>query len=98
MKNTYRIIWSIRAHNNLEIIISYLEKNWTEKEIKKFVLKLDRCLNILVNNPEAFPLSRIKHGLRRVVITKQNTLFYSIKVNNIFLVNIFDTRQNPKNI
>lgn len=98
MKNTYKIIWSKRALNNLAKIISYLEENWTEREIRNFAVKVDRCVAILEKNPEAFPKSWIKPDLRRVVITKQNTLYYSVKGNIIFLVNIFDTRQNPKKI
>lgn len=98
MKNIYRIVWSKRAIENLENIIRYLEENWTEKEIKKFSLKLDRCLNILIKNPEAFPLTRVKPGLRKVVITKQNSLYYIVEGSIIYLVNLFDTRQNPENI
>jgi len=34
MKSIYKLLWSKRAYNNLANIISYLEKEWTEKEIK----------------------------------------------------------------
>jgi plasmid stabilization system protein ParE len=96
MKNTYDIIWSKRAYNNLSEIIAYLEENWTEKEIQRMSSKLDRCLNIIENNPEAFPSSNTKPGLRRVVITKQNILYYRTEGSLVILVNIFDARQNPK--
>ncbi len=97
MKNTYKVLWSKRAYNNLANIISYLEENWTEKEITKLSQKLDRCISIIERNPEAFPASHTKPELRRVVITKQNILYYKIDRNIIKLVNIFDTRRNPKN-
>lgn len=98
MKNTYKIIWSKRAQNSLEKVIRYLEENWSETDVKNFALKLERCILILEKNPEAFPKSQRKPALRRVVITKQNTLYYFIKGHSVFLVKIFDTRQNPKKI
>lgn len=96
MKNTFKIIWSIRAYNNLEKIIRYLEENWTVKEISAFSVELDRCIKIISQNPEAFPNSNVKPQLRKVVINKQNTLYYSVVGNTVKLVNIFDTRQDPK--
>jgi len=95
MKSTYNIVWSKRASHNLDLIITYLEQNWTEKEVKKFAQKLERCIHILEKNPAAFPETKNRPGLRRVVITKQNTLFYKIEEECVKLVNIFDTRQNP---
>ena len=98
MKNTFKILWSKRAYNSLSNVISFLEDNWTEKEIKKFSQKLDHCINIIEKNPETFPLSDYKPGLRKVVVTRQNTLYYKIDGNIVTLVNIFDTRQNPGKI
>ena len=43
MKNTYKLIWSDEALNNLKAIIDYLENRWTEREIKN-------SLNYLTNN------------------------------------------------
>jgi plasmid stabilization system protein ParE len=98
MRNTCKILWSKRAQSSLERIIEYLEENRTERDIQNFSRKPEHCISILETNPEAFPKSRVKPGLRRVVISRQNTLFYAIKEDTVFLVKIFDTRQNPKRI
>ena len=42
MKNTFKLIWSDEALKNLQRTIVYLEEQWTEKEISKFVQLLDR--------------------------------------------------------
>lgn len=47
MKDTFKIVWSKRAYNNLAKIIRYLEENWTEKEIVKFAGELDRSIEII---------------------------------------------------
>jgi len=51
MKNTYKLIWSDEALNNLKGIIDYLENRWTEREIKKFAQLLDKQLKLINDNP-----------------------------------------------
>lgn len=38
------IVWTDEAKNQLDEIITYLEENWTEKEISKFFVRLEECL------------------------------------------------------
>ena len=40
MKGGYKIVWTTKAVTDLENIINYLRKNWTEKEIKNFIKDL----------------------------------------------------------
>lgn len=96
MKSIYKIIWSERAVNNLKSVISYLEETRTEKEINNFSIKLENYIDLIQANPEFFPISKKKSRVRRVVITRQNTLYYTIDKETIKLICIFDTRQNPK--
>jgi plasmid stabilization system protein ParE len=60
MRNTFKIVWSKRAYNNLEDVIAYLEKNWTDKEINKFAKVLEPSLSVIEKNPKAFPASIIR--------------------------------------
>jgi plasmid stabilization system protein ParE len=98
MKNTFKIVWSRRAYNNLAKIIRYLEDNWTEKEIVKFANELDRSIEIIKKNPLTFHPSNRNPSLRKVVVTKHNTLYYKIEGQTIKLVTVFDTRQDPNKI
>ena len=41
MRNTYKLVWTDEALNGLKDIIDYLEKKFSEKDIKKFVKKFD---------------------------------------------------------
>jgi hypothetical protein len=36
MENTYNLIWSDEALQNLKSISAYPEERWTDREIKKF--------------------------------------------------------------
>lgn len=98
MKNTCRIIWSDEALLNLKAIIEYLERTWTPREIQKFAQLLEKSLKLVVSIPLSFP--RIKHPnkLRKMVISKQVSIFYQITEHQIRIVSIFDNRQNPSKI
>jgi len=93
MRNGYKIIWSERAINDLNLIVQYLNESWSEKEIKKFLANINQSLFHLQVFPEAFPSTPQKKNLRRYVISKRHTLYYLFEDNNIYLISIFDNRQ-----
>jgi len=98
MKSTYKIIWSDEAYINLQNIVSYLEKNWTVREIRKFARLLDKQLLLIKKNPSLFPISDKSRNIRKSVLTKQVSLYYKIKDTEIHLVTLFDSRQNPRKL
>jgi plasmid stabilization system protein ParE len=83
MKNTYKLIWSDEALQNLKSIIAYLEERWTNREIKKFARLLDRNLELITDNPQIFPKSDHSNEIRRSVISKQVSLYYRIEGQSI---------------
>ena len=95
MKSGLKIRWTEEATNNLENIIDYLETNWTQKELKKFFQKFEKQLLLLSLFPEAYPVSLKKKRIHRCVLTKNLTIFYTVKENNLELLSIFDTGQHP---
>ncbi|TKB96581.1 type II toxin-antitoxin system RelE/ParE family toxin [Pedobacter cryotolerans] len=96
MKNGYEIVWSDFALNELEKTITYLEENWTEKELKTLALRLESILILISENPFLFQASDVKKDLRRAIILKHNTLYYRLKNNKIEIISFFSNRQNPR--
>ena len=86
---------SRRASKNLENILNYLETEWSPKVKREFIGKLDSGLKHLVQFPESHPKSDTKKGLQRFVLTKQTTIYYKFNSKSIFVVTLFDTRQDP---
>jgi plasmid stabilization system protein ParE len=82
----------------LEKLIGYLGEEWSDRSAKLFLDKLNAKLEAVKTNPKAFPVSRVSHGLRKCVITKQTIILYEIHEDAIVVMNIIDTRQNPKKI
>ncbi len=96
MKNTYRIVWSEEALINLKGIIEYLEKNWSEKELKKFAKLLDNRLSLISTNPLLFPATNHSTSIRMVLLSKFISIFYQPFDGYIRIVSLFDNRRNPK--
>lgn len=85
----YKFLWTEEAINNLEDILDYLEKNWSQKEIEDFKIKLSKQLVLIPKFPHMFPVSLQNQKLRKAVLSKQTTLYYQIKGNLIYLVTLF---------
>ncbi|MGO1752322.1 MAG: type II toxin-antitoxin system RelE/ParE family toxin [Psychroflexus sp.] len=86
------------AKKKLDKLFDYFIEKWSVNVKNEFVEKLDNCIDIIKQQPEAFPESNKRKGLRRCVVTKQITLYYRFNSKRINLVTIFDTRQKPKKL
>lgn len=89
-----KIIWTPQAEKSFDLVVTYLEKNWNEREVRHFIERV----TILISHIERFPLSNREAGkedVREALITKQNLLLYRILGNVIYLLYFWDTRRNP---
>jgi len=98
MKNTYKLIWSEEALNNLKGILKYLEKRWSKREIKRFAQLLDKQLELIKNNPYLFAESNKSDGLRKSVLSRQTSIYYKIIDYQIRIISLFDNRQDPNKL
>jgi len=94
----FKFVWSQEAINNLEEILDYLILNWSQKEVVRFKKKLSKQIDLIIQFPKMFPVSVYNTELRKAVLSKQATLFYKIKGNEIFLVYIFVNVRDIKTI
>lgn len=94
----YKILWTDEAIKNLEQILNYIATNWTNKEVNNFKLKLSEQLNIITRFPNIFPASTLAPRLRKAVLTKHTIIFYEVKEQVIYIVYLFDSRQNQERI
>ena len=88
--------WSPLAVTDFENILNYLNENWDEKVVLRFIKETETLLFNISKQPKQFPLVNKKIKVCKCVISKHNTLFYQENKEYIALLRIFDTRQNPK--
>ena len=89
---------SQKAEERLEKLFSYLLHEWSYKAKSDFVKKLDKNVQIIKQQPEIFPESVKKPGIRKCLITKHTPLYYEFDDEEIYILTVFDTRQDPKKI
>ena len=96
MKSGFKVIWTQKASTDFQSIVLYLEKEWTTKEVKIFVSLLDNTIESISLNPLIFQAAKKEKTIRKCILTKHNSLYYSVNKDIITILTIFDNRQNPK--
>ena len=93
-----QVIWSPLAEKDFSDILDYLKNSWGESVLMKFIdITEDLILQISINNWQ-FPIINKKYKIRKCVLTKHNSLYYRDSKNQIEILRIFDTRQDPKKL
>ncbi len=94
----YKLRWSDESVKNLEDILEDIKFKQTDKEVDNFKSKLSHQLDLIVQNPFMFPVSTIKNGLRKAVLSKQTTIFYQVIDDIVYLTFLHISKQDINNI
>ncbi len=91
------VFLSDQAEIKLLQLNNYLLHKWNAKVRDEFIEKLTQKINQISAQPESCPQSKDFNGLFKCVVTTQTTFYYRILFdkNEIEVITIFDTRQNP---
>jgi plasmid stabilization system protein ParE len=89
------IVFSARARLKLELLLDYLETEWSLKIKHFFIARLDKALFQIAKMPESCPMSHKKKGVYKCVVNKQTSLYYRVTSKEIEIITLFDNRQNP---
>jgi plasmid stabilization system protein ParE len=98
MGSNFKVFWTDEAIKNLQSILDYLDYRWTQREIDNFKKKLEKQIELIEKNPKLFPVSEYNPRLRKAVLSKQTTIFYEIADRMIYLVYLFNSRQDTEKI
>jgi plasmid stabilization system protein ParE len=91
------LVFSSRSKTEIKTIVDYLIEKWSVTISDEFLDKLKANLDLIQKSPELFPKSKSRNYHKCVVI-KQVTIFYRFDYKKIYIISVFDTRQNPKKI
>ncbi|MCM4166039.1 MULTISPECIES: type II toxin-antitoxin system RelE/ParE family toxin [unclassified Arenibacter] len=88
------------AESKLKKITRHLLENWSYKVKMDFLAKLTNKIKQISIQPESCTKSNEFGGIYKCVVTKQTTFFYRInfKTEEIEIITLFDTRQDPQKI
>ena len=90
-----RLVWTKRAIQGYDRIIKYLEKEWTEKEVRSFMQETFHFFELLKENPRLLEPTGKHKELYRGPINRLTLITYRYKPRKkeIILVNIRETRK-----
>lgn len=95
MPSKKKITWSSQAEQDFAKILDYLHFRWNNKVVNHFIDITSQTMDRIQLNPTQFQSVFKKEKIRKSILTKQNTLYFKENKNEIIIIRIFDTRQNP---
>jgi plasmid stabilization system protein ParE len=93
----YKIIFKKRFRNKLQNLLDYIENEFGLLVAKRFAKQLDGKFMTLQQQPFIGQPSLYIQNIRSIHAGKHNRVYYRIEGNKIIIVNMYDTRINPKN-
>lgn len=70
------VYWSHHATETFNDNVLYLKQSWTDREIKKFILRTEIVILNIEQNPTLYTYSAKSKRIRKATINKHMTLFY----------------------
>jgi len=62
---------------------------------EKFIIEIERCLNIIKTNPLAYPV--VKQNVRKAVVIKfPFSILYRLESDNIYVLAVMHQKRQPK--
>ncbi len=92
----YEVIYKKRFKNKLIKLLLYLEYEWGQRTADQFLNKIDERIETLKKQPLIGKPSERKPEVRTILITKHNRIYYKFSNKKIVILNMYDTRRNPK--
>lgn len=91
------IFWTDSAKRSFSKIIEYLDTNWTEREVGKFINETLYLLSNLIRQPEMCRPSLKRKNVRIGIINRHTQLVYHYqpKKKEIVILLFWNFKQNP---
>lgn len=91
-----KIIWAPVAEQGLLKTISYLEAEWSVKEILRLEKNIEDLLHKISKHPKICPPAKKNKSLRKGIVDKNNYIIYRVKSKNTLeIVNFRGVKQLP---
>ncbi len=97
MNEITSIQWTDKAKFTFNNIILYLQKEWTEKEVFKFISRTNEVLDTLKRYPEMCRSSQRRKNVRIAILDKHTQMIYHFKSRKrqLEILLFWNPKQNP---
>ncbi len=98
MDDIYKVIWTNRSLKNAINIKNYLSGKFSLKEVTNFEVLLKEFETTVAHFPTLYPESTIKNRIRRAVIHKNTTIYYTFSDAVVTVIAMKDNRQRKPSL
>lgn len=92
-----QIVWSLKAQEDRkEILMYWNQRNKSLEYSRKLNHLFKKAVNLISEYPEIGKLTNDKNA--RIKIVRNYLMIYEFNENQIMILNIWDSRQNPKKL
>ena len=92
----YEVIISDEVFSALNAVVLYLEKRWSKKVAADFLLIFYEKVDTISKNPSVGRKTHKNPAIRKLLITRHNMLYYEVTGNQLALLTMFFTAQDPE--
>ncbi len=93
-----KIEWSFRARLNYFTLLDYMESEFGEVVLWRWVDDVESAIELIRTNPQLYPFARPRSRARRAVVHEFLTIYYREKKDSVELISLWDNRRNPRKI
>ena len=86
------------AVNDFNNVVDYLTNKWGLTVTNNFIERFEKIIMLLSKNPGMFPFFDKPKHLQKCIVTKHNILYFMETHEEIKILTIFDTRQDPEKL
>jgi len=96
---SYFIHWTTEAKETFRQNIAYLEMDWNNTVINRFLDRVDEAIQNISENPFLYSSYQNSPDIRKCVVNKRIILYYRIlDKQNIDLITFWNTYQDPDSL
>lgn len=88
------IYWTERSLKDALVIRAFLLNKFSEKELNNFYKLLQTFEKLVKVFPELYQASNKNNQIRRAVLSKQLSVFYSISKGTVAVIGVLDNRMD----
>jgi plasmid stabilization system protein ParE len=90
----YVLRWTPIAREDYALILGFIETDFGSDKALVFLEKTEKILDRILDFPSIYPISSKRKNVRKAVITKQTSLFYTINKQEIWILEFIDNRKS----
>jgi plasmid stabilization system protein ParE len=92
---SFEIRFAVEAEETYDSIVSQLRERWGDKFVIKLENKISQSLKLIAEEPFIYPEAQENTKVRKCILHKNCSLFYSVNIDYVEIIYFWDNRQDP---